>query len=95
MKTLYELWYGNLQHRDRPIRRGSQYDKALRLAAENQEELTNTLSDSQMKLFMRYEEMSNEFIDIREREAFTQGFCLAAKIMIDVMETMEVPSVDD
>ena len=54
MKTLYELWYGNPQHRDRLICRGSQYDKALRLVAENQEELTNTLSDSQMKLFMRY-----------------------------------------
>ena len=95
MKTLYELWYGNLDHRDRPIRRGSQYDKALRLVAENQEELTNTLSDSQMKLFMRYEEMQNEFIDLREREAFAQGFCLATKIMIDVMGTMGVPSVDD
>ena len=95
MKTIEELWYGNLQHRDRSICRGSQYEKALRLVAENQEELTNTLSDSQMKLFVRYEEMENEFIDLREREAFAQGFCLATKIMIDVMGTMEVPSMDD
>ena len=95
MKALYELWYGNLDHRDKPIRRGSRYDKTLRLVAENQEALTETLSESQMALFMRYEEMANEFIDLREREAFANGFCLAAKIMMDVMESAEVPSLDD
>ena len=95
MNTLYELWYGNLDHRDKSIRRGSPYDNALKLVAANQEALTETLSEAQMKLFMRYEEVSNEFVDLREREAFAQGFCLAAKIMIDVMKSMEIPSLDE
>jgi len=30
-----------------------------------------------------------------EREIFANGFCLTVKIVAEVMDTMEIPSVDE
>ena len=37
----------------------------------------------------------NEVVAVTEEEAFELGFTLAARLMIDVMRSAEIPSIDD
>ena len=52
---------------------------------ENRQMLFDTLSDKQKKLFIKYEDFSDERLTLREISAFSEGFKLGAKILIDVL----------
>ena len=51
------------------------------------------LTDTQKEPYEKLQSCQNELTDLLEREAFTEGFCLAVKIMMEVVNTMEIPSV--
>ena len=53
------------------------------------------LSDAQKEEYIKLYDCQSELTDLLEREAFAEGFCLAVKIMIDVIKTMDIPSIDD
>ena len=95
MKILEELWYGNIDPHGRDIRKDSQMERALSLVVKNDDTLRAMLSDIQKEQYEKLHDSQSEMTDLLEREAFAEGFRLAVKIMIDVMNTMEIPSVDD
>ena len=37
----------------------------------------------------------NDVVSVTEEEAFELGFTLAARLMIDVMRSAEIPSIDE
>ena len=53
------------------------------------------LNEEQRDWYERCMELEGEISVLQEREMFASGFCLAVRIMAQVMSTMEVPSVDD
>ncbi len=53
------------------------------------------LDKEQTDWFERCKELNGELSELQEREMFASGFCLAVRIMAEVMSTMEIPSVDD
>ena len=53
------------------------------------------LTEAQKGQFEKYQEAANVLSNFAEREAFANGFCRAAKIMTEVMDMMEIPSVDE
>ena len=53
------------------------------------------LTDEQKDWFERCKELEGEISELQEREMFSNGFCLAVKIMAEVMATMDIPSIDD
>lgn len=61
---------------------------------ENEDAMWAMLSDTQKEQFEKVSDRQSELTDLLERRAFTEGFRLAVKIMMDIMTTMETPSVD-
>ena len=95
MKILDDLWYGNIDPHDRIIQKGSRMERALSLVVKNDDTMRAMLSDIQKEQYKKLHNCQDELTDLLERKAFSEGFCLAVKIMVDVMNTMEIPSIDD
>ena len=95
MKILEDLWYGNIDPHERSIKKGSQIERTLALFVKNDNAMQETLTEQQKVIFKKFKDCQSELTDLLEREAFAEGFCLAVKIMIDVINTMEILSVDD
>ena len=59
------------------------------------DELAPLLSDEINKILEQMREMQLDLSTSKEREAFTSGFRLGARIMLEVMDETDVPSTDD
>ena len=95
MKILEDLWYGNIDPQGRPIKKGSEVERALSLVVKHDDALCQMLTDEQKEQYEKLHDVQNKLSCLLEQEAFAEGFCLAAKIMIEVMDTMERPSLND
>lgn len=89
MTTLEDLYYGNISPHERYIKRGTRADKLLKLICRNEEELNFTLTEKQKETFEKFKDSKNELSCITEQEAFSAGFILAARIMVEVMQGFE------
>ena len=95
MRILEELWFGNINPQGPDSRKNPQMEHALFLVVKSEEAMRAMLTDTQKEQFEKVSDRQSELTDLLERRAFTEGFRLAIKIMVDVMTTMETPSVDD
>ena len=89
MKTLEDLYYGNISPHERYIKRGTRVDKLVKLICKNEEDLNSTFTEKQKESFEKFKDCQNELSCITEREAFSSGFILATRIMVEVMEGLE------
>ena len=89
MTTLEDLYYGNISPWERDIKRGSRMDKLVKLICKNEESLMSNLTEQQKETFDKFKECQSELCDITARQAFTDGFILATRIMVEVMDGME------
>lgn len=85
MTTLEDLYYGNINPHEMYINRGSQVDRFVKLIYKNEEALISTLTEQQKETFDKFKECQSEFCDLTARQAFTDGFVLATRIMVEVM----------
>ena len=95
MRILEELWYGNINPQGPDRQKNPQMEHALFLVVKSEEAMRAMLTDTQKEQFEKVSDRQSELTDLLERRAFAEGFRLAVKIMVDVMTTMETPSVDD
>ena len=89
MTTLEDLYYGNISPWERDIKRGSRMDKLVQLICKNEDGLMSTLTEQQKETFERFKDCQSEICDLTARQAFTDGFILATRIMVEVMDSME------
>ena len=89
MTTLEDLYYGNINPHERYIKRGTRVDKLVKLICKNEEELNSGLTEKQKETFEKFKDCQSELCDITARQAFADGFILAARIMVEVMDGME------
>ena len=89
MTTLEDLYYGNISPWERDIKRGSRMDKLVKLICKNEESLMSNFTEQQKETFDKFKECQSELCDITARQAFTDGFILATRIMVEVMDGME------
>lgn len=85
MTTLEDLYYGNINPHEMYINRGSQFDRLVKLIYKNEEALISTLTEQQKETFDKFKECQSELCDLTARQAFTDGFVLATRIMVEVM----------
>lgn len=85
MTTLEDLYYGNINPHEMYINRGSQVDRLVKLIYKNEEALISTLTEQQKETFDKFKECQSEFCDLTARQGFTDGFVLATRIMVEVM----------
>ena len=93
MTTLEDLWYGNVRPTEKLIVRGSRIDNLMKLLCQNEDDLMGGLTEKQKESFDKFKDCQSEITDYLETEAFTQGFTIAVKLMVEVMKTMEIPEV--
>lgn len=85
MTTLEDLYYGNISPRERYIKRRTRVDKLVKLICKNEDELTAGLKEKQKETFEKFKDCTSELSCITEREAFSSGFILAVRIMVEVI----------
>ena len=90
---LEDLWYGNVRPTERSIVRGGKLDNLMKLICQNEDDLMKDLTDKQKESFEKFKDCQSEITDYLETEAFTSGFTIAVKLMVEVMKTMEIPEV--
>ena len=83
MKTIDELWYGNVSPFDQCTRGDKELKELMKLVVRNREELDVTLTDKQKETLEKFEDCSNEMHSITEREAFAYGFRLGVRLMAE------------
>ena len=93
MTILEDLWYGNVRPTERSIVRGGKLDNLMKLICKNEDDLIDGLTEKQKESFDKFKDCQSEITDYLETEAFTQGFTIAVKLMVEVMKTMEIPEV--
>lgn len=89
MTTLEDLYYGNISPHERYIKRGSRMDETVKLLCKNEDNLVATLTEQQKETFEKFKDCQRELCDLTARQAFTDGFILATRIMVEVMEGLE------
>ena len=89
MNILEDLYYGNISPHERYIKQGSRVDKLVKLICKNEEDLNNSLTEKQKETFEKFKDVTSELSCITEREAFSAGFILATRIMMQVTEGLE------
>ena len=88
MTLLENLWYGNVNPVEGFLEGNKEYKNLLRIAAKDQERLNDALSPEQAELFEKYESAAKEMHAAAEVEAFSYGFRLGVKLMIEAGEIL-------
>ena len=89
MNILEYLYFGNISPHERYIKQGSKVEKLVKLICKNEDELNNSLTEKQKETFEKFKDVTSELSCITEREAFTAGFILATRIMMQVTEGLQ------
>ena len=83
MTLLEDLWYGNLNPHEAILTENRRYKHLLSLMGRNRDEHAETLTDKQLETLEKYDEAMNEMHSLAEVEAFTYGFRLGVRLMIE------------
>jgi len=86
MTMLENLYYGNIAPHEKYIKRGSKLDKTISSICSEEERLTSTLTEQQKEVFDRFKQCQDALNSITELTAFSDGFILAARLMIEVLQ---------
>lgn len=89
MTTLEDLYCGNTNLHEVYIKRGSKFDQLVKLICKNEENLITTLTEQQKETFDKFMDCQSELCDLTARQSFTDGFVLATRIMVEVMNDTE------
>ena len=84
-----ELYYGNITPCDRDIVRGGSYSHLLNLLTRNEDDLMQTLTQSQQETFEKFKDCSSELGDANELTAFTIGFKLGMRLALEAMISID------
>ena len=86
MNTLENLYYGNIDPHEHTVSNGMDKGEFLETVVRLETELRATLTEQQKTLLEQFEKADAEISDRHELQAFTIGFRLAARLMMDVYE---------
>lgn len=89
MTTLEDLYYGNIIPVDHILKQGSAYSEVSGYIDRHQYELLSALIEQQKEIFEKLRDCESELHDMSELQAFTEGFKLAARLIIKVMQDTE------
>lgn len=95
MSMLEGLWISGLDYQGRPVKKGSAMERKMCLYAKNAEKMKGMLTGPQAEQYEKTIDAFNDILTQSEIEAYEFGFALAVRLMMDVMQTMEFPDIDD
>ena len=89
MKILADLYYGRVIPHEHGIKSGSEYKKLLGCVIRHEDDLVSTFTEQQKETFEKFKDCKLDIDGMNEVEAFINGFKLATKIMMEVVEPDE------
>ena len=95
MKTLEELWYGRINPSQRTQSDDKSASELTEQIVEKEDELALLLSDEANEIPEQMREKQLDMSTSNARKAFISGFRFGARIMLEVMDETDVPSIDD
>ena len=90
MTLLEDLWYGNIDPHKAILTDSKRYKHLLSLMGRNRDELNETLTDKQSETLEKYDAAVNEMHSLAEVEAFSYGFRLGVRLMIETIVKKEI-----
>ncbi|MBP0990602.1 MAG: hypothetical protein J5874_05455 [Oscillospiraceae bacterium] len=90
--TLFEdLWYGNVNPHEAILTENRRFKHLLSLMGRKRDELNETLTEKQAETLEKYDAAVNEMHSFSEVEAFSYGFRLGVRFMIEAVVIKEIP----
>ena len=86
MKTLEDLYYGNIIPFQHSLKQGSTYSEVSGYIDRHKNDLLATITEQQKEIFEKLTDCESELCGMNERQAFAEGFKLAARLLIEVMQ---------
>ena len=86
---LEELFYGNICPNTDCRSHDKETKQLMGYIADHHDSLLSTLNDQQKEILEKFDDCYNELTDINEREIFSYGFKLGARIMLAVVTERE------
>ena len=83
--AIEDLWYGNVNPHEAILTDSKRYKHLLSLMARNRDELSEVLTDKQLETLEKYDEAMNEMHSLAEVEAFSYGFRIGVRLMIEAL----------
>ena len=85
-QTIADLWNGNIAPIEQCGSRDRHVNELLCLIDRNRESLNNGLTQEQREIFQKYIDCSEEYLLRMMELAFSEGFCLAGKLVTEFMQ---------
>ena len=85
MKTIDELWYGNVSPFEQCTRGDKRLKELLKLVARNREALDGTLADEQKEIFEKFHDCWSEYMSLAEKAIFVYAFKLGGRLMLETL----------
>ena len=95
MNILEELWYGRINPSQRTQPDDKSASELTEQIVEKEDELAPLLSDEANEILEQMREKQLDLSTANERKAFISGFRLGARIMLEVMDETDEPSIND
>ena len=95
MNILEELWYGRINPSQRTQPDDKLASELTEQIVEKEDELSPLLSDEAREILYQMREKQLDLSVANEKTAFITGFCLGARIMLEVMGWTEIPKTVD
>ena len=86
MNVLDELYYGNISPFERHTDRNSACRELQGYITRHMETLRKSLDTDGRQTLEKLDACLSEFESMCEKDAFAEGFCLGARIMLEVMD---------
>ena len=91
MTLLEDLWYGNVNPHEAILTENRRFKHLLSLMGRKRDELNETLTEKQAETLEKYDAAVNEMHSFSEVEAFSYGFRLGVRFMIEAVVIKEIP----
>lgn len=86
MTTLKDLYYGNIIPVDQSLKQGNAYSEVSGYIDRHKNDLLTTLTEQQKEIFEKLKDCESELHGMNEQQAFAEGFKLASRLIIEVMQ---------
>ena len=95
MKILEELWYGRINPSQRTQPDDKSASELTEQIVEKEDELDALLSDEAKEILDQMRDKQLDLSTSNERKAFISGFRLGARIMLEIMDEADVPTINN
>ena len=95
MNILEELWYGRINPSQRTQPDDKSASELTEQIVEKEDELDALLSDEAKEILDQMRDKQLELSILNERKAFISGFRLGARIMLEIMDETDVPTINN